>query len=239
MVCNLMMGEPYLYEGDDLVVKAATAIEKSLREALSERGSASLIVSGGSSPKPVYERLSQVDLDWSNVTISLVDERWVDPGQVGSNQDFISQTLLQNKASAAKFFGLKTADDTVEEGLAKAEQRFNAVHQPFDICVMGMGTDGHTASWFPHSLGLNEAMTSNSILCAIDATGCEVAGDHPSRISLTLKAVLDARTVILFIPGEAKRRVLDAAPDKLFYEAPVQALLMAGSKLQIYASPIS
>lgn len=239
MVGDLMACEPLLYDGEDLVAQAAAAIESGLREALSNRGRASLIVSGGSSPKPVYERLSQAELDWSNVTISLVDERWVDPGQVGSNEDFITDTLLKNRALDAKFFGLKTGHDTVEAGLAEAEARFQAILQPFDICVMGMGTDGHTASWFPYSGGLDEAMTRSSILCAIDATGCEVAGDHPSRISLTMKAVLDARTIILFIPGEAKRHVFDAAPEKTLSEAPVQALLKAGSKLKIYASPIS
>ena len=234
-----MMDMPNIYDNSDRVKKAAKAIEITLREALATRGRASLMVSGGSSPKPLYERLSHADLDWKNVAISLVDERWVEPGQAGSNEDFIRQTLVQNKAGAAQFFGLKTANDTVEAGLADAAARFENVLMPFDICVMGMGTDGHTASWFPNAVGLSEALSlkNENILCAINAGGAPVAGDHPHRISLTLCAVLDSHAVFLFIPGEAKRLVFDDAPNKLLSDAPVQALLRAGSKLHVFASP--
>lgn len=235
-----MIGDPTMHDTGDVVAEAAAAIAATLRAALDARGRASLMVSGGSSPKPVYIKLSEADLDWSNVTISLVDERWVDPGQVGSNEDFIRENLIQNQAAAANFFGLKTAHATVEEGLAEAEARFSEITQPFDVCVMGMGGDAHTASWFPNAGGLGQALSldNDKLLCAIDATGCEVAGKHLSRISLTLRAVLDAHSLILFIPGEAKRRVFDAAPDRALSDAPVQALLRAGSKLHIFASAV-
>jgi len=213
-----------IHDSGDLVVNAAFAIEAALKQALEARGEASLMVSGGSSPKPLYERLSKADLDWSKITISLVDERWVDPGQPGSNEDFIRENLIQNK---------------VEAGLVSAESRFKTIKRPFDVCVMGMGSDAHTASWFPNSKGLEEALSLKNpdILCAVDATGAPVAGDHPSRITLTLRAVLDAHLVTLFIPGEAKRTVFDGVRDKPLFDAPVQALLGAGSNLHIFASP--
>jgi len=234
-----MIDMPNIYDESDRVEKAATAIEIILREALTMRGRASLMVSGGSSPKPLYERLSHADLDWKNVAISLVDERWVEPGQAGSNEDFIRQTLVQNKAKNARFFGLKTPHDSVDAGLSEAEARFEDVQTPFDICVMGMGTDGHTASWFPNAVGLSEALSlkNKNVLCAIDADGAPVAGDHSHRISLTLRAVLNSHALFLFIPGEAKRLVFDDAPNKLLFDAPVQALLRAGSKLHVFASP--
>jgi len=94
-----MSSNPVIHDDGDMVASASMAIEFALREALSTRGSASLMVSGGSSPKPLYAQLSQSDLDWSKVTVSLVDERWVDPGQAGSNEDFIRENLIQNKAS--------------------------------------------------------------------------------------------------------------------------------------------
>jgi len=142
---------PRIYENQSNVTDAAKAISASLQQALLSRGQASLMVSGGSSPKPVYEALSKADLDWSKITVTLVDERWVDSGEVGSNEDFIRETLLQNNAAQANFFGLKTAHKTVELGLTEARSRFSSVDNPFDVCVMGMGSDAHTASWFPNS----------------------------------------------------------------------------------------
>ena len=236
---NLMSRKPIIHDNGDMVANAYLAIESTLREALNTRGSASLMVSGGSSPKPLYEKLSNSDLDWSKITISLVDERWVDPGQTGSNEDFIRENLIQNKASEAKFFGLKTAFSSVAAGLSDAEVRFDAVDQPFDVCVMGMGSDAHTASWFPNSKGLSKALSldNKNILCEVDATGAPVAGDHPNRITLTLGAVLDSHLIVLFIPGEVKREVFDSASSKPLFEAPVQALLQAGQKLHVFASP--
>jgi len=70
-----MIGEPVIHDTGDMVANAAIAIEAVLRQALELRGQASLMVSGGSSPKPLYERLSKTDLDWSKITVSLVDER--------------------------------------------------------------------------------------------------------------------------------------------------------------------
>lgn len=238
MVRNLMTQTYTIHDSGDLVANAAFAIEAALKQALETRGEASLMVSGGSSPKPLYERLSKASLDWSKVTISLVDERWVDSGQPGSNEDFIRKNLIQNNAAAAIFFGLKTTHDTVEAGLASAEARFRTVKRPFDVCVMGMGSDAHTASWFPNSEGLEEALSleNSDVLCAVDATGAPVAGDHPSRITLTLRAVLDAHLVTLFIPGEVKRNVFDGAPHQPLFDAPVQALLGAGSNLHVFAS---
>lgn len=230
-----------IYDCGDMVESSAKAIETILREAIKTRGRASLMVSGGSSPKPLYALLSRADLAWPKVTISLVDERWVEPGQAGSNEDFIRSALIQNKASQANFFGLKTKHQTVEAGLAEAEARFNCVHSPFDICVMGMGSDAHTASWFPNSGGLTEALSlkNQKTLCAINAQGAPVAGDHPNRISLTLSAVLNAHAIFLFIPGGAKRAVFNDVPNKPQSDAPVQALLRAGPKLHVFASPTS
>lgn len=234
-----MRNMPNIYDRGDIVVEAASAIEATLQQALRTRGQASLMVSGGSSPKPLYHRLSKADLDWENITIGLVDERWVDPGEEGSNEDFIRENLLQNKAASAKFFGLKTDHATVEAGLETAEARFESVSQPFDLCIMGMGGDAHTASWFPNAKGLKQALAldNKDIVCGIDATGAPVAGNQPFRITLTLKAVLDSHMIMLFIPGEAKRAVFDAAPLSSLTEAPVQSLLQAGQKLHVFASP--
>lgn len=236
-----MMGRPVIYDQGDVASDAAMAIIAMLRQALMTRGCATLMVSGGSSPKPLYEKLSKADLDWSNVTISLVDERWVDLGQPGSNEDFIRQHLIQNKAKRAKFYGLKTKHETVEGGLKEAEARFSKAGRPFDICVMGMGSDSHTASWFPNSTGLKKALAPNNenILCSITAEKSTVTGEHLNRISVTLNSVLYSHAIVLFIPGTEKRNVFEAASEKPLFDAPVKALLRAGSKLHVFTSPIS
>jgi 6-phosphogluconolactonase len=235
------MKNPVFHDGGDIVSNAAAAVISMLRQALDARGQATLMVSGGRSPKPLYEKLSQAELDWSKVTISLVDERWVDPGEDGSNEDFIRQNLIKNKAKAATFFGLKTNHKTPAAGLNEAESRFAKSNRPFDICIMGMGSDAHTASWFPNSVGLKTAVAANNrrILCAITAKKSSVTGEHLKRISMTLNAVLESHAIVLFIPGEQKRRVFDALSNESVMAAPVKSLLGAGSNLHIFASPAS
>jgi 6-phosphogluconolactonase len=226
------MKNPVFHDGGDIVSNAAAAVISMLRQALDARGQATLMVSGGRSPKPLYEKLSQAELDWSKVTISLVDERWV---------DFIRQNLIKNKAKAATFFGLKTNHKTPAAGLNEAESRFAKSNRPFDICIMGMGSDAHTASWFPNSVGLKTAVAANNrrILCAITAKKSSVTGEHLKRISMTLNAVLESHAIVLFIPGEQKRRVFDALSNESVMAAPVKSLLGAGSNLHIFASPAS
>lgn len=239
MVTFRMTKVPNVYDQGDMTERAAKAIASILRQAIATRGQASLMVSGGSSPKPLYDLLSHEELDWSKVTISLVDERWVEPGQTGSNEDFIRGALIKNNGSQANFFGLKTEHVSVEAGLKSAEAKFGNMKMPFDICIMGMGSDAHTASWFPNCGGLLEALAleNTRTLCAIDATSAPVAGDFPNRISLTLRAVLDSHAIFLFIPGADKRRAFDDALNKSIDDAPVNALRQAGPKLHIFASP--
>ncbi len=227
-----------LIDSDDAVLAASQKIAQALRRAIEARGQASLMVSGGSSPKPVYAALSQMVLPWERVTIGLVDERWVEAGQDGSNETFIRDNLLQNAASAARFIGMKTEHDTPQDGIDSLTARFDDCPKPFDVCVMGMGLDGHTASWFPDSQGLSAALdeANSNIFCAVDATGSPVAGDHPHRMSLTLSAVLASRDVILFIPGAAKREVYLKAAQKTPLEAPVKNLSKAGDKLCVFTS---
>lgn len=218
-----------------MVEMASKQIAEAITAAVADRGKASLMLSGGSSPRPVYEALSKMDLPWENVIIGLVDDRWIERGQAGSNETFLDQTLLKGKARASTFIGLKTQDANPATGVNASEAKLTSIPRPFDICVMGMGLDGHTASWFPNSRGLQEALNpdnSNTVI-AIDARGCPVAGDHPERISLTLTAVMASKQIILMIPGAGKSEVFKASADKSVYDAPVKALRAAGERLTV------
>lgn len=223
-----------------LAQQACEFIAERLKEAISARGKASLMVSGGSSPKPLFAALAQTHLPWEKVTISLVDERWVAPGQPGSNETFIKDNFLTHEAAAASFISLKSAHKTVTEGLPEIEARFCDVAAPFDICVMGMGTDSHTASWFPSAQGRAAAMaeTNNARFAYVDARGCDGAGEFPDRITLTLSAVMSARYIVLFIPGTKKANVFEAAQMGDDAHAPVSALKSAGKRLKVFTGTL-
>lgn len=227
-----------LFNNKAALVKAATThLSAVLDDALIARGRASAMLSGGSSPKPIYEALAKMPLAWNGVGISLVDERWVPSGATGSNADFIQNCFAGTKAEKAFFVPLYNGDATPEAGLAAAEQALALIAQPFDLCVLGMGMDGHTASWFPYSDGLVSALdTENTAtLAAIDATGCEVAGDHTDRITLTLSAVAASQNIILLLPNAEKLSVFEAAAKKDIFEAPVKSLHALGDRLTVYA----
>lgn len=225
---------------DAMTEACAEAVLVRLQSALDELGQASLAVSGGSSPKPLYERLSGEKLDWADVSVALVDERWVNPGEAGSNETFVRQTLLQNYADDARFVGLKTDGATPADGLAAAMAALSDVPVPFDAVILGLGPDGHTASWFPHAAGLADALAPGApLLAAVTAHASPVTGAHLQRITLTKAALKGARHLALMISGDAKAealaRALEPGPVE---ELPVRALLHDDAyHLHIYQAP--
>lgn len=221
----------------DYVSQATDHIAASLRSAIAKRGQASLLVSGGSSPKPIYEALSEMSVAWDKVTVSLVDERWVQEGSQGSNASFIKQTLLQNKAEAARFISLVNDAPTAKTGAADINARFvEAFGEHIDICVMGMGTDGHTASWFPQSPTLKSAFDLDNAPHILwqDASGQKGASGFDDRITVSLACVMASKAIYLLIPGIAKKTVWEASKSKDVYDAPVTSLRAAGDRLHVF-----
>src|SRR5690625_698693 len=98
---NLMVTEHLFDTREELLSALQKECVNALQDAVQARGKASLMVSGGSSPGPLYEQLSQTDLDWSAISVALVDERWVEPGHDKSNESLVVNTLLKNKAAKA------------------------------------------------------------------------------------------------------------------------------------------
>lgn len=224
-------------EAADFAARMASGV---LAAAIEDSGKASFMVSGGSSPAPLFKRLATTDLSWGRVTVGLVDERWVGLEHAGSNEALVRQNLLTAKAGAAGFLPMKTASLTAKAAVEDRVQAYLPHCDPIDLILLGMGPDGHTASWFPKAGGLKAAMhaADGVTVAAIDATGCEVAGKMPERMTLTGPAIIDSDAAILLIFGEDKRAVLDAALKASPEDMPVRyAIDGLGPRLTIIWAP--
>ena len=112
------------------------------------KGQGSLVLSGGRTPMGFFHQLSQQVLDWSKVTVTLADERWVNADHKDSNEKLVKENLLINEAHCAKFLSLKNSAETAVSGEAELEAELSKYGQ-FTVVILGMGDDGHTASLFP------------------------------------------------------------------------------------------
>ncbi|RZI85693.1 MAG: 6-phosphogluconolactonase [Rubrivivax sp.] len=213
-------------------------VAERLREGLAARGEALLVVSGGSTPVPFFEAMSLAALDWSNVTVTLADERWVPPDHADSNERLVRAHLMRGLAAPLRFVPLKTADQAVAEGLPKVEQALADLHWPADVMVLGMGGDAHTASLFPRAPELSLALQDPGTVRCLAVKAPALPNVPVDRISLSRKALLDTRHLVLHVTGAAKRALLAQA----MQAGPVQdmpirlALQQAGIPCHVFCS---
>ena len=223
-------------DGGSLADALADAVAGNLRQGIAERGAASLAVSGGRTPARFFPALSACELDWPKVTVTLVDERWVPAYHERSNEGLVRQGLLRGRAAAASFVGMVTDAETPDEGLDATAARIAAIARPFDAVVLGMGADGHTASFFPGGDRLAEALDSRgrALVLPMRAPG---AGEP--RITLTLPVVVEARALYLHIEGEEKAAVLaEALGTGEISALPIRAVLRhSGVDLRVFWCP--
>jgi 6-phosphogluconolactonase len=222
-------------DGEELALGLADWTAEGLRGGIASRGVALLIVSGGRSPARFFDRLSNLDLDWMRVAITLADERRVADDSPRSNARLVRERLLQNRAKAATFTPLADIRLPEEQELAAASARIAHLPSPADIVVLGMGDDGHTASWFPGAEGLAEAMdpAARQLVAPI------VAADAPEpRLTLTGRVILRAKAIALEIQGEAKLATFATALEPGPEEAmPIRAVLRgAADRLTVFMS---
>ena len=191
-----------------LAESLAATVANDLRTALTARGRASLALSGGNTPKRFLQALSLQPLSWQDVIVTLVDERWVPESHERSNTRLLRENLLQSAAAEARFLPLYRDTPEPEQALAGIERDLATLPSPFDAVVLGMGNDGHTASFFPGGDRLADALdpTTPSKVLPMRAPD---AGEP--RITLTLPPILAARHLYLHIEGAEKQRVLEDA----------------------------
>ncbi len=207
---------------DELALALADVVVSNLNAGIAERGRAAVAVSGGSTPARFFRALSQrTDVDWSKVTVTLVDERWVDESSDRSNARLVKANLLQGPAAAAAFVPLwQGGEEPDAAGIAKANAAIAAI-PVLDAAILGMGNDGHTASFFPGGDTLAEALSVDGPVVSIRAPG---AGEP--RVTLTLRRLLAAEALYLHIEGNEKAEVLDKAlGDGDVADMPVRAVL--------------
>lgn len=193
---------------DELNSTFAQRIVAILKDGIAENGRASLVVSGGRTPAALFDALSKSELAWDKVDISLADERWVDTHDDASNEKMLRRELLKNKAKVANFIGLKTSHEDAQKAVDECTANLAQIKTPFDILILGMGEDGHTASLFPCSAQIHQGLDMGSRRTYI---AVQPSTAPNQRMSLTLPALLNSKHIFLHLTGAAKKQVLDKA----------------------------
>ena len=207
---------------ESLTKNFAEKIIELLEQAIKIKGKASLVVSGGSTPKPLFTFLSQTDFAWEKVSVTLADERWVDASHKDSNEKLVRDNFLINKATSAHFVSLTTDAENAQTAEAEISQRIDAIDNQFDVLILGMGEDGHTASLFPCSEEISEGLNMSRHLSAI-ATQPTTAPHQ--RMSMSLAKIVNAKNVFLHLTGAKKKAVLlDALANFTDLEKPIKAV---------------
>ena len=216
---------------ESIVSDAASALRHDVSTL--ERGR--VLVSGGTTPAPVYRALAHALSDWNDIDVALVDERWLPPGHPESNARLVSETLLTGRVACAHFEPILVANRSFEQSVRVANDSATLA----TVAFLGMGPDGHTASLFPHMQGLREALESQSDYIGVDAGDSPGAAPWPRRISLTPTGLAKARLRLLLVRGEHKRELVLKALDGVdALELPVRAaLFLPGLPTRIHWCP--
>jgi len=209
------------YPDRDLMMLAvANALGSEIASFLRRQDRVTLSVPGGTTPGPVFDVLSGLDLDWARVAVVLNDERWVPESSPRSNTALVRARLLQGRAAAATLVPLVNDAATPEDGMAALAEGL-APHLPLTILLLGMGEDMHTASLFPGADRLTEALARD----APPLMALRAAGVAEPRITLTAPVLRGAMATHVLITGAAKRAALEQAAGMPETEAPINVVL--------------
>ena len=212
----------------------AARLAETLGAAVRDNGRALFAGPGGSTPAPVYRRLSATDLDWSKIAVTLVDERYVPETSPESNARLIRDVLLQDKAAAARFIPLYTPEVTADRAGIVAAKALADAGGRFDAVLLGMGEDGHICSMFPDSPTLKTLLTPTLKPTVLGVPhGRDGAAPTIERLSINLAYLMSAGRVILGLKGDAKRRVFEEQAQGDPKIQPIAALIAAGVPLEV------
>ncbi len=228
--------EHVFHDREALAEVLAQAVAANLDEAATARATVILALSGGTTPALFMRRLAAKRIDWNKVIITLCDERWVPPTNERSNARLVRENLLQGPAAAARFEPLYTDAAEPESALEIITRRIDALPSPFDVAVLGLGLDGHTASWFPGGDRLAQALDPNAKASVLPMRAPD-AGEP--RITLTLPVIAAARHLYLQIEGADKQDVFGRIMrgEGAMAASPLRTLMRhAATPLEVYWS---
>jgi len=207
-----------------LNMQVANVLAGELRKALSLNEFASFVVPGGTTPGPIFDLLSGTELDWNRVHVMLTDERWVGEDNSHSNARLVKERMLTGHAAEAAFLPFYRDGITATEGAAEVADTLTPEF-PISVLVLGMGADMHTASLFPGGEGLEAALASGApALCRVLPKGQDM-----ERVTLSAQILKGAMSTHLVIFGDEKREALERALTLPPEEAPIGAVLGAGT----------
>ena len=214
----------------------ATRIALLVSAAWRERAEATLVLAGGRTSPPILRRLAALPLPWRDLVVVPTDERWVPVDHPDSNLGQLQAALAD--APALGMIALVPDEPEGPPDPRVARGALASIDAPFDVVMLGMGTDGHFASLFPGAANLQRALdpAGRDDAVAIVPDPMPASGAHP-RISLTLPRLLRSRAVLLVATGDDKRATLERAQADAS-SVPIGALLHApGARIEIHWSP--
>ncbi|SOD16994.1 6-phosphogluconolactonase [Nitrosomonas ureae] len=189
-----------------------------LKNTLTGKPQATLVVPGGSTPRHYLPALAKCQLPWDRITITLSDERWVDVNDEESNEHLVKKYLMADIPPNTSFVGLKTQHKNSFDAVETIHQRLDQL-PPLSLTVLGLGEDGHIASLFP---GMNPELLFNHHCVAV------APPIAPSlRVSLSLEMLARSENIVLVVTGERKGQLLDQLSEYPDSKVPLTWLLQS------------
>jgi 6-phosphogluconolactonase len=194
-----------------LIRAAADFVAGAITDALAARGRAWVVLSGGETPRALYERLAEghsAPLPWDQLWWCFGDDRWVPHDDPLSNVAMVNTALFARARVATERIVAVPTDARTPSAGARAYERLLRAHFPdaawpeFDVVLMGLGSDGHTASLFPGDRALEER--------AAWVTTSRAGQPVPDRVTLTIPVFSHARTMLFLVAGASKAEALAA-----------------------------
>jgi 6-phosphogluconolactonase len=180
-----------------------------IESAIDARGAAVIALAGGKTPLPIYENLAKAKLDWKRVTIVPGDDRLVPLGDPLSNVTAIGKVFIPKGARVIPLISATVAD--YKAAGRAADAILQDLHWPLDLCLLGVGGDGHCASIFPGP-DYDEALNGPRERRALGVMPDPLPPEAPvARVTLSRSAIVSARALMIAVTGQAKRDVLEAA----------------------------